>query len=64
VPDGYCHLDRMIESAARHGAEVRCRGTCLDARGIGEDRLVKGARRASLDELTDWTARADKVITF
>jgi len=35
VPDGYYHLDRMIESAARHGAEVGCCGTCMDARGIG-----------------------------
>ena len=26
VPDGYYHLDRMIESAARHGAEVGCWG--------------------------------------
>ena len=34
VPDGYYHLDRMIESAARHGAELGCCGTCMDARGI------------------------------
>jgi uncharacterized protein involved in oxidation of intracellular sulfur len=32
VPDGYYHLDRMIEGAARHGAEVGCCGTCMDAR--------------------------------
>ena len=32
VPDGYDHLDRMIEGAARHGAEVGCCGTCMDAR--------------------------------
>jgi len=24
VPDGYYHLDRMIESAVRRGAEVGC----------------------------------------
>jgi len=64
VPDGYYHLDRMIESAARHGTDVGCCGTCMDARGISEDRLVKGARRATLDELTDWTLWADKVATF
>jgi uncharacterized protein involved in oxidation of intracellular sulfur len=64
VPDGYYHLDRMIESAARHGAEVGCCGTCLDARGLTDEVLVKGARRSSMDELTDWTAWADKVITF
>ena len=31
VPDGYYHLDRMITSAARHGTEIGCCGTCLDA---------------------------------
>jgi len=64
VPDGYYHLDRMIESAARHGAEVGCCGTCMDARGIADERLVNGARRSTLDEFTDWTMQADKVITF
>ena len=64
VPDGYYHLDRMIESAARHGAEVGCCGTCLDARGITGELLVKGAHRSSLEELADWTLWADPVVTF
>ena len=64
VPDGYYHLDRMLESAARHGADVGCCGTCMDARGIDDDRLTKGARRSTLDELTDWTLWADKTVTF
>jgi uncharacterized protein involved in oxidation of intracellular sulfur len=64
VPDGYYHLDRMIESVARHSADVGCCGTCMDARGIHEDHLTKGAQRSTLDELADWTAWADKVVTF
>ncbi len=64
VPSGYYHLDRMITSAARHGAEVGCCGSCMDARGIAEDLLTKGARRATLEELADWTVWADKVVTF
>lgn len=64
VPNGYYHLDRMLGSAARHGAEVGCCGTCMDARGIPEDLLVKGARRSTLDELADWTLWADRVVTF
>jgi uncharacterized protein involved in oxidation of intracellular sulfur len=64
LPNGYYHLDRMIESAARHGAEVGCCGTCLDARGINDDMLNKGARRSTLDELTDWTLWADDVVSF
>ena len=64
VPDGYYHPDRMIVSVARHGGEVACCGTCLDARGIHEDWLTKGAHRSSLDDLAEWTVWADKVIAF
>ncbi len=64
VPDGYYHLDRMIGSVARHGGDVGCCGTCLDARGISEESLVEGAHRATLEELADWTLWADRVITF
>lgn len=64
LPSGYYHLDRMIGSVARHGAEVACCGTCLEARGIKDEMLTEGARRSSLDELAEWTLWADKVVTF
>ena len=64
LPDGYYHLDRMIGTCARHGADIGCCGTCMDARGITEDTLTKGTRRSTLEELADWTLWADKVITF
>ena len=64
LPDGYYHLDRMLAAALRRGAEVGLCGTCMDARGIDEAELVEGARRSSLEELTDWTLAADKVLTF
>ncbi|MEX1006702.1 MAG: DsrE family protein [Acidimicrobiia bacterium] len=64
VPDGYYHLDRMIATAARHGAEVGCCGTCLDARGLTDEMLTGGARRSTLEELTDWVLWADRTITF
>jgi uncharacterized protein involved in oxidation of intracellular sulfur len=64
VPDGYYHLDRMIASAMRHGAEIACCGTCMDARGIDDAHLVDGTRRSTLDELAEWTGWADKVVTF
>jgi hypothetical protein len=40
-------------------AEVGCCGTCLDTRGRGEQVLVEGARRSSLDRLADWTLWAE-----
>ncbi len=64
LADGYYHLDRMVSSVLRKGAEVGCCGTCLDARGIADDQLVDGARRSTMDELTDWTLEAERIITF
>jgi uncharacterized protein involved in oxidation of intracellular sulfur len=48
----------------RNAGEVGCCGTCLDARGLGEESLVEGARRSTLEELADWTLWADRVLTF
>jgi uncharacterized protein involved in oxidation of intracellular sulfur len=64
TPNGYYNLERMIRSAATKGAEIACCGGCLEARGITAEVLAEGTSRSSLDELTDWTAWADKVITF
>ena len=64
VPDGYYHLDRMITSAARHGTEIGCCGTCLDARGITDEQLIPDAHRSTLEELADWVLWADKTVTF
>jgi uncharacterized protein involved in oxidation of intracellular sulfur len=62
VAQGYYNIANMVESLARHGGEIGGCGTCLDARGIAEDSMVKGSRRASVRELGEWTAWADKVI--
>jgi uncharacterized protein involved in oxidation of intracellular sulfur len=36
----------------------------MDARGIGDIELAEGCQRSSLDELTEWTQAADKVLVF
>lgn len=63
LPDGHYHLDRMLKPIVRRG-EVACCGTCLDARGLSEDQLIEGARRSTLEELTDWTLWADRTLEF
>ncbi|MCL4313637.1 MAG: DsrE family protein [Actinobacteria bacterium] len=64
LPNGYYRLDRMLESTVRHGAEICCCGTCMDARGITDEMLLPAARRSSLEEVADWTLWADKIISF
>lgn len=64
VPQGYYNIGDMIGGVLRRKGEVTVCGTCMDARGIAEDRLVEGARRGSMDLLTEWTEQADKVLVF
>ena len=39
-------------------------GTCMEARGMGDEALIEGAHRSSMAELTTWTLWADKVVSF
>jgi uncharacterized protein involved in oxidation of intracellular sulfur len=63
LPDGHYHLDRMLKPLLRRGQVGLC-GTCMDARGLREEQMVDGARRSTLEELTDWTLWADKTLVF
>ena len=64
TPDGYYTLDRMLAGLVRHGGQIACCGTCLDARGLTEDNLIDSAPRSTMDVLAAWTVEADDVLTF
>jgi uncharacterized protein involved in oxidation of intracellular sulfur len=64
VPQGYYNIADMLSACIRRGGKVGVCGTCIDARGIAEGDLVEGAARGTMDQLTEWTAWADKVLVF
>ena len=64
VPQGYYSLERMLKVLTLKGGETGVCGTCMDARGLVDDELAEGARRSTMDELTDWTLWADRVLVF
>lgn len=63
VPEGYYNIQLMLDKVIRHGEVALC-GTCMDARGMTEIDVLEEARRSTLKELAEWTARASKVISF
>ncbi len=63
TPDGYYNLQRMLKLTLRRGKVLLC-GSCMDARGLRDEELLEGCRRSSLDELTELTLAADKVLVF
>lgn len=64
VPQGYYNLEVMLRAVARRGGEIGVCGTCMDARGMGEGELAEGTHRSSLEQLTDWTQWAERVLVF
>jgi uncharacterized protein involved in oxidation of intracellular sulfur len=64
VPQGYYNLDVMLRGVTKHGGEVGVCGTCLDARGIADTELSDATHRSTLDQLTDWTQWAEKIVVF
>jgi len=64
VPQGYYNLETMLRAVVRRGGDVGVCGTCMDARGIDDAELAEGARRSTLEALTDWTQWADRVLVF
>lgn len=64
VPAGFYNVETMLGNVLRHGGEIGICGTCMDARGMGENDIADGAHRSTLAELAEWTAWADKVLVF
>ena len=64
VPKGYYNIEVMLRGVTRRGGEIGVCGTCMDARGIADGELAEGTRRSTLDELSEWTRSADRVLVF
>lgn len=64
TPNGYYNLERMLKSLVATNSPIGVCGSCIDARGVTEAELLEGVHRSSMEELTDWTIWADKVIVF
>jgi len=64
VPKGFYNIENMLAPVPKRGGQIGVCGTCMDARGITEAELAEGCHRSSMDELTDWTLWAGKVLVF
>lgn len=63
TPSGFYNVERMLSPILRRGLVLVCE-TCMAARGLTQDDLVKGCRQAKLGEVGMATLEADKVLTF
>jgi len=64
TPNGYYNIERMIKGVINKNGKVKLCGTCADARGIKEMKLIEGAEISTMKELAQWTMESNKVVTF
>jgi len=64
TPNGYYNIERMLKSILNKKGKIKICGSCADARGIKNLKLIEGAQLSSMAELAQWTIESDKVITF
>ncbi len=63
VPQGFYNLELMLKSVLRQGEVLVC-GTCMDARGLIDGELIEGARRSTMQELSEHIINANKTLVF
>ncbi len=64
VAQGYYNLESMLKGLAARGVKISACGTCMDARGMTDGEIIDGITRGSMEQLSDWTIWADKVLVF
>ena len=64
TPDGYYNIERMFKAVINKGGEIKACGSCSQSRGLKDLALVDGVRISSINQLAEWVAEADKIMTF
>ena len=64
TPDGYYNVERMLKQVISGKGQVLLCGACMEARGLGEDEMIAGTRRSTMDELARATLEAGKTLVF
>ena len=64
TPNGYYNIERMLKAVLLKNGKVKLCGSCSDARGLKELKLIKGAELSTMKELTQLTMECDRMITF
>jgi uncharacterized protein involved in oxidation of intracellular sulfur len=64
TPNGYYNIERMVKAVLLKKGKVKLCGSCAEARGLKELKLVDGAELSKMKELIQLTMECDKMVTF
>ena len=62
--DGYYNIERMLKYVIKRKGIVKACGICAEARGIDKLQFQTGIELSTMEEFSQWTVEADKVLTF
>ena len=61
---GYYNMGEMIGRVIAKGGRVAACGSCMKARGLSVEGLLKGVEQGSMALLSEWTEKSDKIHSF
>jgi uncharacterized protein involved in oxidation of intracellular sulfur len=64
VPPGYYNIGEMLERVLAKGGRVAACGSCMKARGLTVEGLVKGIEQGSMALLSEWTEKTGRIHSF
>jgi len=64
TPEGYYNLKKMLEELIEQDVEVIACGTCLNARGLAKEDLIKGVQVGTMMHLAQRVKESQKVLSF
>jgi uncharacterized protein involved in oxidation of intracellular sulfur len=64
TPSGYYKISEMLERVLAKGGRVAACGSCMKARGLGVEGLIKGVEQGSMALLSEWTEKCSRIHSF
>ena len=64
TPSGYYNIGEMLTRVLSKGGRVAACGSCMKARGLAIEALMRGVEQGSMSLLSEWTEGCDVVHSF
>ncbi len=64
TPKGYYNINEMLERVLAKGGRAAACGSCMKARGLNVDGIIKGVEQGSMALLSEWTESCGKIHSF
>jgi uncharacterized protein involved in oxidation of intracellular sulfur len=64
TPPGYYNIGEMLGRVIAKGGRVAACGSCMKARGLAVEGLIKGVEQGSMALLSEWTEKTSRIHSF